>query len=54
MREALIVWGGWSGHEPEPVRPHRRARCSRGTASRSMIENTTEAFADPAIARHRA
>ena len=26
MREALIVWGGWSGHEPEQLVVHRGAR----------------------------
>jgi len=49
MREALIVWGGWSGHEPEEgarivgdmLEKHR---------FKVYIENTTEAFADPAIA----
>ena len=49
MREALIVWGGWSGHEPEQgaqvvaqmLEPH---------GFKVYIENTTEAFADPAIA----
>ena len=29
MREALIVWGGWSGHEPEQGAAHRR-RHARG------------------------
>ena len=28
MREALIVWGGWSGHEPE-----QGAKCDRGQAA---------------------
>ena len=48
MREALIVWGGWSGHEPE--------QCARIYQSwleqdgfKVYVENTTEAFADPAI-----
>jgi uncharacterized protein len=49
MPEALIVWGGWSGHEPE--------RCA-GIVSEMLeqegfevrVENTTEAFADPAVA----
>ena len=45
MREALIVWGGWSGHEPD--------RCAAIVAG--MLEEegfdvrmsgTTEAFAD--------
>jgi type 1 glutamine amidotransferase len=48
MREALIVWGGWSGHEPE--------QCSKivagileGEGFKVYVENTTEAFADPSI-----
>lgn len=48
MREALIVWGGWSGHEPE--------QCARIYKSwleedgfKVYVEDTTEAFADPAI-----
>ena len=49
MREALIVWGGWSGHEPE-----EGARIVGEMLERQgftvYIENTTEAFADPAIA----
>jgi uncharacterized protein len=49
MREALIVWGGWSGHEPE-----KGANIIGGMLEadgfRVYIENTTEAFADPAIA----
>jgi type 1 glutamine amidotransferase len=49
MREALIVWGGWSGHEPE-----EGARIVGDMLERHgftvYIENTTEAFADPAIA----
>jgi type 1 glutamine amidotransferase len=46
MREALIVWGGWSGHEPE--------QCAAIIASwleeegfKVWVENSTEAFADP-------
>jgi hypothetical protein len=45
-RDALIVWGGWDGHEPE--------RCARIVAAMLAdegfavgIESTTEAFADP-------
>lgn len=47
-REALIVWGGWGGHEPE--------RCAGIVAAmledegfNVEIESTTEAFADPDI-----
>ena len=49
MREALIVWGGWSGHEPE-----KGARIVAGMLEaegfKVYVESTTEAFADPAIA----
>ena len=48
MREALIVWGGWSGHEPE--------RCARLVAAmleeegfEVHVENTLEAFAHPRV-----
>lgn len=48
MPEALIVWGGWSGHEPE--------QCARiiedmleGDGFKVYVETTTEAFADPSI-----
>ena len=47
-RDALIVWGGWDGHEPE--------RCAGIVAGMLEdegfdveIESTTEAFADPGI-----
>jgi len=49
MREALIVWGGWSGHEPE--------QCAAIIAGmleeegfKVYVENSTEAFADPGLA----
>ena len=49
MREALIVWGGWSGHEPE--------RCAGIVAGlleeegfRVHVDNTTGAFAAPGLA----
>ena len=49
MREALIVWGGWAGHEPE--------QCAGVVAGmlashdfKVRVETTTRAFADPAIA----
>ena len=48
MPEALIVWGGWSGHEPE--------LCAKiiedmleGDGFKVHVEATTEAFADPSI-----
>ena len=49
MNQALIVWGGWDGHEPE--------QCARIVAGlleaggfKVTLANTTKAFADPAIA----
>jgi len=48
-REALIVWGGWNGHEPEQCAAIIRSFLEEdGFAVR--VENSTEAFADPAIA----
>ncbi len=49
MREALIVWGGWSGHEPEQG-AHVVAGMLEADGFKVYVENTTEAFADPAIA----
>jgi type 1 glutamine amidotransferase len=50
MREALIVWGGWSGHEPE--------RCAGIVAGmlesegfEVRVESKNEAFADPGLDR---
>jgi uncharacterized protein len=48
MREALIVWGGWSGHEPEQG-AHFIADTLKDQGFHPHIENTVEAFADPAI-----
>jgi type 1 glutamine amidotransferase len=49
MREALIVWGGWSGHEPE--------RCAGIVAGmleeegfKVHVDNTTAAFSAPGLA----
>lgn len=48
MKEALIVWGGWSGHEPKEC-----AEIIGGMLEEEgfkvFTENTTEAFADPSI-----
>ncbi len=49
MREALIVWGGWSGHEPEQG-ARIVAAMLEGDGFKVRLENTTEAFADPSIA----
>ena len=48
-REALIVWGGWSGHEPERCAAIVRAMLEEEGFS-VRVENTTEAFADPGLA----
>lgn len=49
MREAMIVWGGWAGHEPEAG-----AQAVRGLLEAEgftvRVETSTRAFADPAIA----
>ena len=49
MREALIVWGGWSGHEPEKG-AHIVAAMLEAQDFKVRVENGPEAFADPAIA----
>jgi hypothetical protein len=49
MREALIVWGGWSGHEPEKG-AHVVSTMLEEEGFKVHVENTTEAFADPTIA----
>lgn len=49
MREALIVWGGWSGHEPEQGARIVAAMLEE-EGFKTYVEATTEAFADPAIA----
>jgi type 1 glutamine amidotransferase len=49
MREALIVWGGWSGHEPDKGADIVAAML-REEGFTVRLENTTRAFADPAIA----
>jgi type 1 glutamine amidotransferase len=48
MREALIVWGGWSGHEPEQC-AKIVADMLEGDGFKVYVEATTEAFADPSI-----
>jgi len=49
MREALIVWGGWAGHEPEQG-AHVISGMLAEEGFKVRVENTTQAFADPAIA----
>jgi len=48
MRKALIVWGGWDGHEPEQC-ADIIAGWLRQDGFEVSLENTTQAFADPAI-----
>src|SRR5690349_14299475 len=48
MRKALIVWGGWEGHEPEQGAVIIRSMLEEDGFS-VAVENTTKAFADPAI-----
>jgi len=49
MRQALIAWGGWEGHEPEQC-----ASIIKGMLEQEgfgvRVETGTEAFADPVIA----
>lgn len=48
MRSALIVWGGWSGHDPEECAAiYRRWLHEDGFSVR--VETDPEVFADPAI-----
>lgn len=48
MKKALIVWGGWAGHEPE-----QGATIVRGMLEKNgfsvRVETETAAFADPAL-----
>ncbi len=50
MKKALIVWGGWQGHEPE-----QGAHIVRGMLEKNgfsvQVETETAAFADPALAQ---
>ncbi|KAB0678991.1 ThuA domain-containing protein [Aureimonas leprariae] len=48
MKEALIVWGGWAGHEPEQGAAVVKAMLE-GEGFKVFTETTTEAFADPSI-----
>lgn len=48
MREALIVWGGWSGHEPEQCAKIYQSWLE-ADGFKVYVEDTTEAFADPSI-----
>jgi type 1 glutamine amidotransferase len=46
MREALIVWGGWDGHEPEQC-ASIIASMLREEGFRVHLETSTKAFASP-------
>ena len=48
QREALIVWGGWAGHEPEQGAAIV-AGMLRNEGFEVRVETTTRAFADPAL-----
>ncbi len=48
MKQALIVWGGWKGHEPEQC-AGIVATMLRDQGFEVFVENTTEAFADPGL-----
>jgi type 1 glutamine amidotransferase len=49
MREAMIVWGGWSGHEPDQGAKIVSDMLA-GHGFKVRVETSTKAFADPAIA----
>ena len=50
MREALIVWGGWNGHEPEQC-AGIVARMLEEDEFQVRLETETRAFADPDLSR---
>jgi type 1 glutamine amidotransferase len=49
MKKALIVWGGWDGHEPEQGAAIVRSMLEE-EGFEVRVETSTAAFADPAIA----
>jgi hypothetical protein len=49
MREAMIVWGGWAGHEPEQG-AHIVAGILEENGFTVHLENTTKALAHPSLA----
>ena len=49
MREALIVWGGWNGHEPERCADIVSAML-REDGFKVHVDNTTAAFAASSLA----
>jgi uncharacterized protein len=48
MRDALIVWGGWNGHEPEQC-ASIIAGILREEGFQVYLENSTRAFAGPRL-----
>ena len=48
MRKALIVWGGWQGHDPDLCASIIREWLKK-EGFEVRVETTTAAFADPAI-----
>jgi type 1 glutamine amidotransferase len=48
MKKALIVWGGWHGHEPEQC-AHIVQDMLTGNGFEVRVETQTAAFADPAL-----
>ena len=48
MKHALIVWGGWAGHEPEAC-AHIVAGLLKPHGFHTRLETSTQAFADPAL-----
>ena len=47
-KRALIVWGGWAGHEPERG-AQIVSKMLREADFEVSVETSTAAFADPAI-----
>ena len=48
MKRAMIVWGGWEGHEPEPGAAYVAAML-RDAGFEVRVEGDIDAFADPAV-----
>ena len=48
MRKAMIVWGGWPGHDPDLCASMIRGWL-KAEGFEVRVETTTAAFADPAI-----
>lgn len=48
VKQALIVWGGWAGHQPKECADVVE-RMLREDGMDVVVENTTEAFTDPKL-----